>query len=191
MSLQIITPPTAEPVTVQDVKDELRLTVTVDDALIQRLITPAREYAEKRTRRSLAVATYAAFFDRFPCPSEPLRIPAPPLLAVTGVKYLDNSLTPQTWDPIEYYVANMQSPGLIVPKPGCVYPSPVLVPGAVEVDFKAGYGDPSGPALPKLIKEGICRMTMYLYSHPEVITSEGLKESPVSFAAFFPKVWVF
>lgn len=202
MSLQIITGPTAEPITLTEVKARLRLTDTIDDATITALIPVAREYAEKMTRRSIAFKTYAAFFDSFPDLCKPIRVPAPPLIAVTAIKYLDSTLTQQTWDPSEYYVAYMQVPGLIVPTPLNVYPCPAVVPGAVEVDFTAGYGYagttgppviPPGPVCPEHLKEGIRQLVVYLYEHPDTVTSEGLKEAPVSFRSFFDanKVWVF
>ena len=189
MSLQIITQPTAEPVTVDEVKKRLRLTTDTDDSMIGTQITAAREYAEKVTRRSLAVKGYAAFFDRFPVPGAPIRIPVPPLVSVTAIKYLDSSLEAQTWDAAEYFVASQQTPGLIVPKPGFVYPSPVLVPGAVEIDFTAG----SGSDTPEHLKEGIRQLAVHLYEHPEAITSEGLREAPLALMSFFTanKVWVF
>lgn len=193
MSLQILTGPSAEPITLAEVKARLRLTATTDDVTITAQITAAREFAEKVTRRSLAVKTYAAFFDRFPVSREPIRIPVPPLLSVQAIKYTDNSLEVQTWDASEYYVASMQSPGLIVPKPTVIYPSPVAIPGAVEVDFTAGYGAEGGPAIPEHLREGIRQLTIYIYEHPEVITPDGLKEAPLNFRDFFNanKVWVF
>src|SRR5690242_15085154 len=127
MSLQIVTGPTAEPVTVDEVKARLRITSTNDDATIAAHITAAREFAEKETRRSLAYKSYALYLDRFPYPYEPIRVPVPPLVAVSAVKYLDPvTLVSTTWDPTEYLVSAVQSPGLIFPNPiaptGRVYP---------------------------------------------------------------------
>lgn len=202
MSLQITAPPTVEPVTLEEVKARLRLTTAADDGTILGHIVAAREFAEKVTRRSLTVKTYAFYMDRFPYPHEPIRVPVPPLVQVTAVKYLDSSLTQQTWDPVEYFVASNQSPGLIVPKPGLIYPSTGMVPGAVEVDFTAGYGyaGTSGPpivppssACPEHLKEGIRQLAVHIYEHPEAVTSEGLKEAPLALMSFFTanKVYVF
>jgi uncharacterized phiE125 gp8 family phage protein len=207
MSLQITTQPTAEPVTVDEVKARLRLNSTADDATIAGHIMAAREFAEKVTRRSLAYKSYAYVMDRFPYPHEPIRVPVPPLIAVSAIKYLDATLTQQTWDPTEYFVGAMQSPAIIIPNPiaagGMVYPCTAPVPGAVEIDFTAGYdyaGDANatppiapGPACPEFLREGIRQLAVHIYEHPEAVTSEGLKEMPLALSAFFgaAKVYVF
>jgi uncharacterized phiE125 gp8 family phage protein len=128
MSLIVEVQPSAEPVTVQEVKDELRLSGTIDDAMISRKITAAREFAEKITRRSLVYKGYVNYLDRFPSPGQPIRVPAPPLISVTSVLYLDTALNTQTWDSAEYFVASKQSPGLIVPKAGLRLPGSGLRP---------------------------------------------------------------
>jgi uncharacterized phiE125 gp8 family phage protein len=199
MSLQITAPPTVEPVTVAEVKARLRLSSTADDTTIASNIKSAREFAEKVTRRSLAAKTYAYFMNDFPGTKEPIRVPMPPLISVTAIKYFDSTLTQQTWDASEYFVAAMQSPGLIVPKTGFIYPCPASVPGAVEVDFIAGYdfpetGDlPAGPVCPEHLREGIRQLAVHIYEHPSAVTSEGLKEAPLALMSFLTanKVYVF
>lgn len=187
MSLQIIEAPATEPVTVAEVKARLRLTTAADDTLLGQAIRAAREFAEKVTRRSLVAKSYAYIMDRFPYPGEPIRVPAPPLVSVTTIKYLDGALVWQTWDAAEYFVAAKQIPGLIVPKPNCTYPAPANVPGAVEVSFTAG-ADPM-----EHVKEGIRQLAVHIYEHPEAITSEGLKEAPLALMSFFTanKVFIF
>jgi len=195
MALQITTPPPTEPVTTAEVKARLRLTTTADDSTIASNIVSAREYAEKVTRRSLAYKSYAYFLDRFPCPGDPIRLPVPPLISVTAIKYFDSTLTLQTWDAAEYFVAPMQSPGLIITKPGFIYPCPGDVPGAVEIDFASGYGYlgdaqatppiAAGPVCPEHLKEGIRQLAVHIYEHPSAVTPEGLKEAPLALMSFF------
>jgi uncharacterized phiE125 gp8 family phage protein len=167
MSLQILTPPSAEPVTVDEVKAVLRMSVTntADDAMIAGNIVAAREQAEKVTRRSLASKSYLLSLDKFPSPGERFILPVPPLVSVESIKYLDSSLTQQTWDPAEYFLALNQTPGVIVPKPGQIYPCAVLVPGAVEVRFTAGQYDRES------VRQAIRQIAAFYYDHPELVTS--------------------
>jgi uncharacterized phiE125 gp8 family phage protein len=183
MATQIISGPTAEPVTLDELKAQCRLdpAFTADDAMLTRYITAARGTAERITRRSLASKVYKVFYDSFPFPSQPLRLPLPPVTAVSAIKYLDSTLTLQTWDTSEYYLALIQSPALIVPKPGFVYPCAARVPGAVEVDMTAGFGAVSGPALAVVfpdVVESILQIAQHYYDHPEVISADNDRELP-------------
>ena len=53
-----VTPATTEPVTVEEAKADQRMTHSVDDDLIERQITSARETVEQWTGVALAAATY-------------------------------------------------------------------------------------------------------------------------------------
>lgn len=196
VTLTVTTPPTSEPVALQDVKDRLRLTDTEDDALITKHISAARRYAERITGMSLAAKVYAAFYDSFPGTTYPLTIPAPPCISVSAVKYLDNTLTQQTWDSSEYTVQllNTQREAVLAPINGNIYPCPYRIPGAVEVDFTGGFGAEGGPTIPEDWFEGICQLSLHIYEHPEVITADTLKEVPVNLLSFFRttgKIWSF
>lgn len=181
MSLQILTPPIAEPVLLQEVKDRLRLTTTADDALITSLITPARVFAEKVTRKSLVSKGYSLSLDRFPWPHEPLILPVPPVSAVTSITYFDETGTLQTLDPSEYVVGLAQLPAVIIPTPGTVFPPTWRAPGlaTVTVAFTAG---PASGALQIDIStalEGIRQLTAHFYEHPSAVSAETLKEMPL------------
>lgn len=192
MQLNVITEPTVEPVTLAEVKAALRSTSTVDDALITTLIPVARAYAETLTSRSLARKTCVAFFDGFPAPYQPIRIPAPPLITVTNVKYLDETLTLQTWNSAEYFVTEMQDPGLIVSRPGYVYPVAGSMEGSVRVQFTAGY-DASAPTvvpvLPANLKNGIVQLVVHFVEHPDAVSTEKYAELPHSIKALLPRMY--
>lgn len=205
MALSITTPPTTEPVALQDVKDALRLTSTADDARITRLISVARRYAEKVVNRSLVPKTYTEYFDRFPRWNDfpesyrdggrsPLYLSAPPLIAVVSVSYLDpETMQLVTWDASQYYVspAGMRDEATIQPNPGCDYPSTARVRGAVTVQYQAGFGYSNGTGtqitepLDEQVAEGILRLAVHLYEHPDPVTESVLRESPVDFSTFF------
>lgn len=178
MTPTIISGPSAEPVTLAEVKARLRLTGTADDATITADITAARRQGERMTRKSLAAKTYLATFDRFPQPSCPLFLPMGPLISVASVNYLDTSGQSQTWDADEYMVRTKQMPGLIQEASGSVYPIAGKFFAAVEVTFDGGYGAEGGPAIPEDLKRGVMDLAIYLYSHPEAVDSEVFNEAP-------------
>lgn len=195
MSLQIVPTTITEPVTLAMLHARMKLTSTVDDAQLTGIIPQAREFAERVSRRSLAYKSYAYFMDRFPYPHEPIRVPVPPLIGLTSITYYDETLTEQTLDPSEYWVAVAQIPALIAPVPGIVWPPTARVPGSVTLNFTAGYGYPGaaqngdtpaippGPVLPASWANAIMDIAVFIYENPAVPVPESLVQ--------IPKVYVF
>lgn len=181
MSLQIVTPPTAEPVTIDEVKARLRLTTTADDALILQLITTARVFAEAAVKKSIVSKGYSLTLERFPWPTECLRLPVPPVSAVTSITYLDTTGALQTWPTDEYLVGLSQLPAVILPVPGTIYPATYRAPGldVVTVNFNAG---PAAGALAIAMDpylEATRQLAAHFYSHPDAVNAENLKEMPL------------
>lgn len=65
MGIQLISPPTATPITLVEAKEFLRVTDNLQDATIISLINEATTYVERKTRRQLCSATYALVLDSF------------------------------------------------------------------------------------------------------------------------------
>lgn len=64
--LNLVTAPTAEPVTLADAKLHLRVNVSDDDALITDALIAGRERVELETGRQLITATWELWMDGFP-----------------------------------------------------------------------------------------------------------------------------
>jgi len=175
MSLQIETQPTAEPVTIDEVAAVLRLAPTAADVtMLTGYIKAARETAERITRRSLVQKGYVYYMDRFPWPGEVIKLPVPPLVSVASVKYLDNTLALQTWDPAEYFVGDKQIPAIIAPIFPNTYPFTACGTGqGVEIHFTAGKSDIEE------LQNAIRQLAAFYYDHPEVISSDKADELPL------------
>ena len=189
MSLKIVTPPTAEPVTLLEAKDHLRVDGPDDDALISVLITAARKWAEEYTGRQFVTATWDWFLDGF-CPS--FGVPIPPLQSVTSVKYLDTAGAEQTLDAATYRVDAVSEPGRIALDYGKSWPSTYSVINAVTVRFVAGYG--AAGAVPEPIRQAMLILIGEMYEQREE-SLVGTIQSSVPFgvrALLAPyKVWNF
>ncbi|NDA93971.1 MAG: hypothetical protein EBX90_11955, partial [Betaproteobacteria bacterium] len=61
-------PPATEPLSLEEVKEHLRIDSSAEDALLQMYIEAARKVCEHNTARALITQTWETTFDRFPGP---------------------------------------------------------------------------------------------------------------------------
>lgn len=176
MALSLVDAPEDEPITLEEAKLHLRLEIEDDDALVDGLIAAARERAEAVTGRQLLQATWELRLDRFPCEYE-IRIPKPPLISVTSLKYVDTNGTLQTWDPVNYQVdapaGPFAEPGRLQPVFGASWPSARTdTLNAVIVRFVAGYGD-GGSSVPMAIRQAMKLMLSAWYERRDDLVLQG------------------
>jgi uncharacterized phiE125 gp8 family phage protein len=147
-SLQVIIPPSFEPVTLAEARLWLRIDDddTTQDAMIVLLIKAMREYAEHLTGRAICQQTLEYRTDSFPF-SGPIEIPQPPLVSVTSVSYVDSSGELQAMDssPTGWQVDTASEPGRIAPltTSGGWPDANSEELGAIRIRYVAGYASPS------------------------------------------------
>lgn len=162
IGVQVVTPPTEEPVTLTEAKARLRVDGTEEDTDVAALIAECREACEDETQRAFVTQTLTATFDRFPIGE--FHLPRPPLQSVAWVKYYDLSGTLQTLDPSLYHVAAAGEPGRIRHAFGIIWPFTQFGrPEAVQVQYVAGYGGAS--AVPGKAKAAIKLLMADRYMH--------------------------
>lgn len=141
---RLVTAPTVEPLTLSEVKAQVRVTVADDDALLTSLIPVARERVEDVTSRQLLEATWDRFLDTWPCDGV-IELPHPPLQSVEYIKYYDSAGTLQTWTSSEYVVSAPSGPragrGTIRLAYNASFPTIQPRPDAIQIRYVAGYGD--------------------------------------------------
>lgn len=149
----VISAPGTEPVTLAEVKAQIGIPTgdTDQDTLITRRIGQARAWCEQHTRRSFITQTLELRLDSFPLEIE---LPAPPLLAVSSVKYIDTDGVEQTVSSGDYDVDTYNTQARVRPVWGGVWPTPRSEPNAVRVQYTAGYG-PATTDVPDLIRESV------------------------------------
>jgi uncharacterized phiE125 gp8 family phage protein len=157
--IKLITPPISEPITLQEAKDYLRVDFNNDDALISTLITAARQFIEKLTRRSIAVATWEMSLDEFP--QGEIIIPLPPLKTINSISYIKDG-TPQTFN--DYEVDDYSQPARIKGE----WPETDNVLNAVKINFDAGYD-----TVPEPLKQAILLLISHWYENREPVTTNG------------------
>ena len=183
MPMQLITPPAGEPVSLEEAKLHLRVDFDDDDALIQMLISSARQAAESITHRQFITARWRMTLDSFPGPSlmgvpagqpftlpgHAILIPKSPVLNVVAINYLDMASVQQTMPADHYTVDSACEPARITPVFGQIWPIALPQIGAVSVTFDAGYGDAS--AVPDGIKSWIKLRVASLYTYREEVVA--------------------
>lgn len=159
MALQIVTPPSAEPLDLAEAKLHLRYVETDQDALVRAAIAAVRGEVETLTRKQLVVARWKQVMDAFPAspagieygrpythPRNAIYLERNPVLQVVSIQYLDMQGIQQTVDPTVYTIDYSSDPVRITPVFGKIWPIPVPQIGAVWVIFDAGYAAPATAA---------------------------------------------
>lgn len=172
--VNLITPPSVEPVTLVEARNQLRLDATgsplshPDDAMVTDLITAVRRMLDGdtgRLGRSLITQTWELTLDEFPV--EQIRLPFPPLQSVISLKYDDTLGTEQTLtENVDYVVDTISYDGWVLPVSGTSWPATFDGINTVRIRYKAGYGD-AATDVPKTIKQAMLLIIETIYKGVE------------------------
>lgn len=176
MGIKLITAPTAEPVTLAQAKEHLRITHTQDDAYIIGLIEAARRHAEQHTGRRLCTQTVDYFLDAFP--SGAIELPCPPVASITSIKYLDENGVEQTLSNTLYKLSAGDEPARVTAAYDQTWPTTRAEADAVTVRMVCGYGGTA--AVPRDIAMAILMIVGHLYEHRESVSDFQVFEVPQS-----------
>lgn len=143
---RIITPPTVEPVTLEQAKVHLRedLSDAGNDARINTLIAVGRQAAEHRTARAVMLQTIELTLDAF---TACIELHNPPVIAVTSVTYTDTDGASVVLDPSAYTLDNSSEPARLVPAYGTTWPATQASVNAVRIRYTAGYSGSADAAV--------------------------------------------
>lgn len=167
MRWKVTTAPTREPVTLQEAFAQLRVTNNDERDLISDMVKAARQYVEKFSRTSLVTQTITLEMDCFP--GSDFKLPAPPLVSVTSIKYIDTGGTEQTASTDLYLVETNtnERPGRIRLKYNQTWPGLRGDPNGVEIIYVAGYGEPA--SVPDHYKHAIKLLVGHWYVNRESV----------------------
>jgi uncharacterized phiE125 gp8 family phage protein len=142
MRLQLVTAPTATPLSLPEAKVHLAETSTDRDADITAKLAEAiasLDGPNGELGRALCTQTWRLLLDAFP-DGGIIPIPLPPLRSVASVKYLDADGVEQTLATSVYGVDAASQPGVVHLKYGQQWPTTLDQRNAVTVEFECGYG---------------------------------------------------
>lgn len=181
MGLRVVTPPAVEPVSVEEMKEHLGVTLDLDDALIGRLLVAARQYVERYIGAALIETTFEQTLDRFP--SAEIAVERGPLMAVASVRYTAaEGGDEMTVAPSDYEVDTASEAGWIVPAFGFTWPRPMRSVNAIRIRFTAGMAaDASG--IDELLRSAIMELAAWWYEQREAAIEGSPREIPFGFAS--------
>ncbi|RWN34167.1 MAG: hypothetical protein EOR97_05270 [Mesorhizobium sp.] len=153
--------------------------VPVDAAYIKACIGAAvsrLDGNQGRLGRCLLTQEWTLYLDCFPSCIE---LPLPPLQEIIHLKYLDTDGTLQTLDPSAYRVSGAGSwRPEIAPAHGQTWPDSRYIADAVQVRFRAGYGDDE-ESVPPPILQAINVMAAHYYVERQPVTFTTPHEIPL------------
>jgi uncharacterized phiE125 gp8 family phage protein len=184
MGLRLITPAAAYPVVVADAKIHASVDADVtafDNQFTSLWIPSATSAAQHATGRALITQTWMQTRDGFPCHA--IALPYPPLQEVEFIKYLDADGVPQTLDPADYQVVTDELVGYVIPAYNGSWPAARCVPGSVQVQFIAGYGDEPEDVPADIRNWMYMAIATWFKQRESVITGTIVAELPEDFCA--------
>lgn len=195
MATTLVTPPTADPVTLVEAKAHCRISIDDDDGLIAGYILAARHHLETETRRAFATQTWdLTIDDEWPiarvngCYRNRIVLPRPPVQSVTSISYIDGAGATQTLAADQYKLAKADTgEWLIEPAYGVSWPTVRSEMAAVTVRFVAGYGTNPGD-IPEPLRQAMLLLIGHWYENREAISIGNIvNELPLAVAALvFP-----
>jgi uncharacterized phiE125 gp8 family phage protein len=173
MKVQLVSASTSKAVSLDDVKDWLRLErgYTDEDDILRAMRDAAVNRCEEYVGRKLITQTWNVFFNHFPAGNQDIVIPWGPLQNLvstsTSVIYTDSDSSTVTFASSNYSVDTVSDNGRVVLNYGELWPTATLARNnPIQIDFVTGYGDNSSDVEPQ-IKNGIKRYIGDLHEHRE------------------------
>ncbi len=172
--------PGAEPVTLVEVKEHLRLGHASEDGLLAGLIRAAREEVERATGIALIDQSWRLALDRWPRSGTIYRARHPVRSVISVTAYGADggaSLVP----PSAYQVDVLARPARLHFEDG---PAPLRWMNGIEIDFQAGYGE-AGTDVPDTLKRAILVLTAHWY---DLRGAFGPESQPASYPAGYERL---
>jgi len=157
MRWEISTPPAAEPVSLTEMKEHLRITSSDEDSLITNLIVVAREHAEAWLSRCLITQDVSLWLNAWP--QIHVSLPVGPALTLSSISTFDADDAETAEDISAFYLQPGLAPRLF--RKGTAWPSAGRVADGVKITYSVGFG-PSAADVPPAIRHGILLMGAYM-----------------------------
>ncbi|QEL23038.1 hypothetical protein FQV39_11010 [Bosea sp. F3-2] len=174
-----LAPPTAEPVTLTEARQFLRLDLNDEDDLLATLITAARLMIEAAAGRCLIEQPWRIVLDRWPGNGE-IRLPLSPIARIEAARVYDVLGAPQPVAAAALTLDRSADPPLVrvtgeLPEIGRNH-------GAIEIDIVAGYGA-TAAAVPAPLRQAVLILAARWFEERGDVASRDARALPSAVAA--------
>jgi uncharacterized phiE125 gp8 family phage protein len=177
----LLTPPEAEPLSLADAKNFLRVEHDADDELIAALVAAARGEVELATRRVLMTQTWRIVLHRWPA-SRRVVSPVNPLRTLEAVRVFEADGEAEAIATADFVLDTASVPGLIdVSRANAAAPGRALA--GIELDVTAGYGDADD--VPAPLVHAIRLLVARSYEHRDRVVTDALPDAVAKLIAPF------
>jgi len=178
-AIRVETAPTAEPVSVAELKANLRLNDTTWDAtVLPLLIEAARQAVENECNRALINTTFQQFYDEWPYSSEYpyIELVRAPVASVSSIKYIDTDGDEQTWTASNYRVDMWSQPARVELAYAQSWPAIRQIVNSITIEYVAGYGA-SSASVPDALRQAVLMLASDMFEHSESQAESALHDN--------------
>lgn len=178
MTLRRVTAPASAPITLPEVKAQLRITHNAEDAALNGMIAAAVAVVdgEGLLGRAMVTQTWAQYVSQSP---GWVRLEMGPFLALTSVQYYDDDGALQDADASHFEIRLQDDFVICKPKEGREWPTADVRPDAIKITYTAGFG--AAADVPADLKHALLLLVSHWYQNREASTETALSEIPMGF----------
>jgi uncharacterized phiE125 gp8 family phage protein len=179
-ALEIVDAPATKPITLAEVKAQLRVEHSDDDVIIQRLIDVVVAYTDVRGALGQAMITQKWAQWMGPNPTQKVALVLGPVQSVTAIKYYDVDGVLQTDTLANYQTFGTDFTSTVGPKDGFAWPATQNRSDAIRIEYEIGFGDAIAD-VPQSIRHALMLLVGHWYDNREQSQADKLQDIPYGF----------
>lgn len=175
--------PSVPAVSLDEVRDHLRIDMSNEDALLLRLAWAATDAIDGPNGIGVALVEqqWEMTLDSFP---SMIKIPLSPIQSVDAIEYIDGAGTTQTLDTAKYLVDTASIPARITPAYNAVWPGIRAQMNSVTIRFTAGYaadGADYTANIPEDLRTALLLLVAHFYENRSAVNvGSSVSEFPLA-----------